>query len=79
MPEGRGEGGESSLVAELLDVEETTLGSDVLLSKVFNSVDDRRSDGTRYSVVVRLANAADGGNVRLEEVVLGEIYSRETG
>ena len=64
-----------SLVSELVDVEESTLGSDVRLAKVVDTVDDRGATGAGNAVVVRLANAADGGDgrVRLEEVVLCEV------
>ena len=56
-------------------MEESTLGSDVRLAKVVDTVDDRGATGAGNAVVVRLANAADGGDgrVRLEEVVLCEV------
>jgi len=63
----------NSLVSELLDVEKTTLSSNVDVSKVLDSVDDGSSDGSSYTVVVRLSDSSDGGDVGFEEVVLSEI------
>ena len=74
----RGKGREkNSLVSELLDVEKTTLSSDVDVSKVLDSVDDGGSNGSSYTVVVRLPDSSNGGDVGFEEVVLSEVCENE--
>lgn len=79
MRDGRRERGRRGLlVAELVNVEETALGADVRLAKVVDAVHDRGTACASDTVVVRLANAADGGDGRvcLEEVVLSEVWKR---
>jgi hypothetical protein len=57
-------------------VEETALSSDIALAKVVDTVDDGSAGSASDTVVVRLANATNGGDVGLDEVVLGEICCR---
>lgn len=66
-----------SLVSELLNVEKTTTGSNVRLLQILDAVDDRCTRGTSNSVVVCLANTAECGDVRLDEIMLGQIYNLE--
>jgi hypothetical protein len=69
----REEKGSDLLISKLLDVEKTTLGTDIDLSQVVYSVDDRSSGGASDSVVVGFANSSNRGDVRLDEVMLSEI------
>ena len=72
-----GEEGEV-LVADLLDVEQPALGTDICLTQVLDAVNDCRANGARETVVVRFANAAEGGDVCLVEEVLGVICTVNT-
>lgn len=54
---------EYALVANFLDVEETTLRTDVGLSKVFYSVDDGGANCSRDTIVVRFTHTSHRGDV----------------
>jgi hypothetical protein len=56
-------------------VEQPALGANVALAEVVDAIDDGGAGRARDAVVVRLADAADGGDVVLDEVVLGEVCS----
>ena len=71
--ESRGRAGEV-LVAELFNVEQTTLGTDVGISQILDSVDNGSADRSSDTVVVGFSDSSDSGDVGLEQVVLGEIY-----
>lgn len=61
------------LVAELGDLEETTLGTNVGRGCGEDGVDDCGTGGSCDTVVVRLADTADSCDVGLDEEVLREI------
>lgn len=61
------------LVADLLDLEEAALRADVGLLELLDAVDDGGARGAGDTVVVRLADAAEGGDVGLDEVVLRKV------
>jgi len=61
------------LVANLLDVEESALGTDVGLLELLRSVDDGGAASASNAVSVALAGTAKGGDVGLDKVVLGEV------
>ena len=63
------------LVADLLDIEQPTVGTHVRVADVLDAVDDGRADGERDPVVVRLPDAADRRDVGFFEYVLGEVYA----
>jgi hypothetical protein len=54
-------------------VEQPALGADVALAQVVDTVDNGGAGRACNPVVVRLSDAADGGDVVLDEVVLGEV------
>jgi len=61
------------LVADLLHLEEAAARADVLLGELGGTVDDGGAARARDAVVVRLAHAADDGDVGLEQVVLRQV------
>ena len=61
------------LVADLLDLEEAAARADVLLGELRGTVDDGGAARARDAVVVRLAHAAEHGDVGLEQVVLRQV------
>lgn len=61
-------------VADLRYLKQTALGADIGLLEIFNAVDDIGAGSTGDAVIVRLANAADGGDVSFDEVVLCKVY-----
>ena len=65
------------LIADLLDVEKTTLGTNVALPDILYPVHDRSADCPCNTVVIRLAYAADRRYVGLVQEVLRVIF--ETG
>jgi len=69
----REEKGSDLLISKLLDIEKTTLGTDIDLSQVVYSVDDRSSGGASDTVVVGFTDSSNRGDVRLDEVMLSEI------
>ena len=73
MARREGRGG-CELVSNLLNLEQTTLGSNVGHGEVANTVDDGGSRRTRNTVVVRFPDAAEGSDIGLHEVVLGQVW-----
>mmetsp|Transcript_96815 Transcript_96815/g.260329 ORF Transcript_96815/g.260329 Transcript_96815/m.260329 type:complete len:299 (+) Transcript_96815:355-1251(+) len=61
------------LVADLLDLKQAALGSNGRLGQLLGAVADRRAGDAGDAVVVRLADAADHGDVRLEQEVLRQV------
>lgn len=65
-----------SLVSQLLDVEHSTLGTDITVPQILDSVDDGRTDSSCYSVVVRLSHSSDSSDVGFQQVVLRQVYTK---
>jgi len=61
------------LIADFFDVEETTAYTDIRLTNVFDAVDDGGTDGSCDTIVIGLSDASDGGDVRLDKIMLGKI------
>eukprot|EP00128_Syssomonas_multiformis_P003160 Colp12_sorted_trinity150504_noHs@31453 len=61
------------VVANLLDFEETSTGTDIRLLELLSAVDNSGTACTGNAVVISLANAAKSSNIVLDEVVLGKI------
>lgn len=63
------------LVAELGDLEQATLCTNVGWGCGEDGVDDSSSSGSCDTVVVCLANTADGCDISLDEEVLSKVYT----
>lgn len=75
--ESRGRRGEGhALVPELPDLEQAGLRAHVTLLQLVRAGHDGRAAHARDTVVVRLPQAADRGDVRLEQEVLREVCER---
>ena len=57
-------------VADLGDLEQSALGADVGVLKIFDAVDNVGACSAGDAVVVRLTDTADGGDVGFDEIVL---------
>lgn len=70
-----------SLIAELVNVEQAAVGADIRFAQVVDTIDDSRAACTSDTVVVGLANAADGGNGRVcfQQVMLSEVCRGKRG
>ncbi len=65
--------GADVLIAIFADLEQAAAGSDVALLQLIRARHDGGAAHTGDTVVVRLAHTADGGDVRLQQVVLGKV------
>ena len=63
-------------VADLLNLEQAAPRADIGVLEILDPVDDGGAGGAGYSVVIGLADTAEGADVVLEEVVLGKIYRK---
>ena len=61
------------LLAQLLHLEQTGTGADVLLLELLDAVYDGGAGGSRDAVVIRLSHPSKRGDARFAEVVRGEV------
>ena len=76
---GRCDSQQYSLVTNLADDEKATLRADVVGPNLFRPVHDGGARGTGNSVIVGLANAANGADARFDQEMLREIYEWARG
>ena len=62
-----------SLVADLAHFEEAAAEADVALLDIVGAVHDRGSRGAGHSVLICLAQTAEGSDTRLQEIMLRQV------
>jgi hypothetical protein len=72
-PSRRGKGEKTQLVTDFLNIEKTNFCSDVGIAEVLDTVDDGGADSEGDAVIVGFSDAAEGGDVSFDEVVLRQI------
>jgi hypothetical protein len=76
-PEGtrftRGERNGYALITNLFDIEQPTVGPNVRLSDVLDTIDDRRTDSECNTVVISLPDTSNARNFGPFEEVLGQV------
>lgn len=63
------------LVANLGNLEETTLGTNIGLGQRLDRVDDGGTCSASNAVIISLADTTQSGDVVLDKVMLGEVYN----
>ena len=65
------------LIPDLFDMEEAAADTDIGFTNVFDAVDDCGSDGPSNTIIIHLANASNRRDIRLDKVMLSEIYCQQ--